>query len=243
MNKKAVVLVLFCIFFCSLTAESVSVGVPGFQPENSRFFFGLQYSQADGRTFFDPVFEDIVVDSEVFHYLATLHYGLSHRVSLFGKAGYSELAIYGRELYAHPERIGFGGGLNLLLFEDPVSGVSFIAGAQYYSFSPGTVGNRSFDWQQWDASLKMLIMNYVADPRALVEPFALTHATFYAGLRYSDASVGWKRGLESGTLKTEGDNVGYFAGIDLVFNDNYMMTIEGRFQDENAISAGIGFKF
>jgi hypothetical protein len=233
--------IFFALSFCAVS-ESASVGAPGIQPEDGRFIFGLEYVSVRGRELFDEDFEAQPVDTEALHFLGTVKYGLSDRLKLFGKLGSSDLNLYGSSLYPHSSDMGWGGGFNFIVFEDLATSMQLIAGAQYYTYEPKEAENRSFKWQEWDASLRMLFINYVAESEALVEPFALSHATFYAGMRYSDAKVDWTKGSSSGTLSAE-ETFGYFAGIDFVFNENYIATIEGRFRDESAYTAAIGFKF
>ncbi len=233
--------VFIALVFCSVS-EPASVGAPGILPGHGRFIFGLEYASVRGRTLFDADFEPRPVDTEAKHFLGTVKYGLTDRLMLFGRLGSSDLTIYGQTLYPHASDIGWGGGFNFVMFEDLAMNLSLVAGAQYYTYEPNPTEDRSFKWQEWDASMRVLIVNYVADPRALVEPFALTHATFYSGLRYSDVKVDWTQGPHSGTLDAE-DNFGYFAGVDFVFDDNYIITIEGRFRDERAYTAALGFKF
>lgn len=240
---------VFCLFLAaffvlsaSFAAEAMTVGAPGIMPGHGRFIFGMEYVSVRGRTLFDENFEPNPVDTEAKHFMGTVKYGLTDRLMLFGRLGSSDLTVYGQTLYPHSSDMGWGGGFNVVLFEDLAMNLSLIAGAQYYTYEPQETEERSFKWEEWDASMKVLIVNYVADPRALVEPFALTHATFYSGLRYSDVRVDWTRGRNSGTLNAE-DTFGYFAGIDLVFDDNYILSIEGRFRDESAYTAALGFKF
>lgn len=242
--RKILLVALVVLVLQSFPAvtESMTVGAPGIQPGRGRFIFSLDYARVKGRDLFDEDFFSLPVDVEATHFIGTVKYGLSDRVSLFGRVGSSDLTIFADTLNPHSSEIGWGGGFNFVMFEDLAMNLSLIAGAQYYTYEPQETGDRSFKWEEWDASMKVLIVNYVADPRALVEPFALTHATFYSGLRYSDVRVDWTRGRNSGTLNAE-DTFGYFAGIDLVFDDNYILSIEGRFRDESAYTAAIGFKF
>ncbi len=243
MNKFSFALlsVLFVVLAC-VAAESASVGAPGIQPGRGRFIFGLEYSSMSSREFFDENFSAGIVDTDAAHFLAKMKYGFSDRITLYAKAGSSDLNIYNSTSYPNSSEIGYGAGVDFILFEDLQTGLSLIAGAQYYTYEPKSLPQNSFKWEEWDASIKMLIVNYVADPMALIEPFALTHATFYSGVRYSDARINWTRGINSGTLVAE-DTFGLFVGVDFVFNDNYIITLEGRFRDEEALTAAMGFKF
>ncbi len=242
--KKMCCSILVFLFVISAVgaAGAATIGAPGIPPGQGRFSFGLEYISVRGRNLSDENFEPRAVDTEALHYLGTVKYGLSERLTLFGRAGSSDLTIYGQELYPHSSDMGWGGGFNFVLLEDLSMNLKMLGGAQYYTYEPDPAEGRSFDWQEWDASMAVLIVNRIDARRPLIEPFALTQTSFYAGGRYSDARVDWTRGADSGTLKAE-DNLGYFVGIDLVFNDNYAFSLEGRFRDERAYTAAISFKF
>ncbi len=242
MKKRVACFAVLFVGLSCLLGEAASVGAPGFGPGRGRYIFGLEYVSVKGRALSDEKFEANPVDAEAKHFISRVNYGLTDRLSLSAGLGSSDLTLYGTQLYPHSGDLGWGLGFDVVLYEDLKMGISLITGAQYYTYAPAEADGRTFDWQEWDASMRLLIMNYVADPRELIQPFALTHATFYSGLRYSDVIVDWTRGAESGRLEAE-DKFGYFAGIDFVFNDNYIFTVEGRFRDETAYTAGIGFKF
>lgn len=226
--------------------ECASVGNPGFLPERGRYVLGFEYDSVKGKDLSDITLGTQALDTEAKHSLAKIVYGLSDRLSLLAKFGTADLNLWNPNTsttYSHSGDLGWGLGFRTIFYEDLKLGLNLGGGAQYFTFEPeNTTDGRTAEWKEWDASIGMCIVNIVSEAKSLVEPFALTSTTFYAGIRYSDAEVEWTYASQSGKL-TADDDFGYFVGFDFIFNDNYIIGIEGRFSDEKATSAVLGFKF
>ena len=70
----------------------------------------------------------------------------------------------------------------------------------------------------------------------------------YAGVKYSDLNGRLRLSWTSGNYNNPGkidaaDNVGVFAGCDFVGPNSVSLSLEGRFVDETAITAGLAVLF
>ncbi len=96
----------------------------------------------------------------------------------------------------------------------------------------GITVSEDFDWSEWQGALGVAARIWSFVP--------------YAGVKYSDVEA--KTTVTAGgtqyALDAESDNIiGTFAGIMMIFGENFFADAEARFGDETGFAGKVGFKF
>ncbi len=246
--KRGLAAILIMVICAAVAGEAgaISVGVPGRPVLQGRVVSGLEYSSIKDRDLGDPLLGPNKLKTDSRQFFGKLTYGLTDRVTIFGKLGVADLQLWDENqqvLYDHGGDLAYGAGLKVKFYEDLSLGLTLWAGGQYFAFDPSDAnGGRSASWVEYQGELGLSLTKTIIEAESLVEPFLLTHTGFHAGLKFSDVNVDWTTPSLGGTMEAM-DSVGFFTGFDVLFNDLFLISAELRAGDEMAMAAGLGFLF
>jgi hypothetical protein len=170
-------------------------------------------------------------------------YGLTDRISIFGKVGYHDLDVDPNPFKNKEESLkgGMAGGLYLkgVIFKDPESLFEVGVGGGYLYCSAHHDNGPKYDWREWQ------IGGYASKEFGRFTP--------YVGLKYSDLDSKLKfkekpgeGDVRGGSIEVESDDkIGAFVGVNVFLSQDkdVYLNCEVNFISSLEIGAGLYYKF